>query len=80
MGLACSPGGVLSPFTNDRFNLRRRRVVAIIGLPERVLTFTPGVPDMAPNGLVCREKAHAELPRTASSVDGQNMSHCRSKE
>jgi hypothetical protein len=40
--------GVLSPFTTNRFNLRRRRVVVvvvtIIGLPERVLIFTPGMP------------------------------------
>jgi hypothetical protein len=61
-------GGVLSPFTNDRFKLRRRRVVAIFGLPARVLIFTPGVPYMASND-VRREKGHAELPRRASSIN-----------
>jgi hypothetical protein len=37
------------------------------------------VPVMAPNGVVRREKAHAELPRRASSVDGQKMRRGRSE-
>jgi hypothetical protein len=91
MGGARRPGGgggralavhkrSLQPPTPMRRGSRLRLVVATIGLPERVLTFTPGVPSMSPNGLVRREKAHAELPTRASSVDGQNMSRGRSEE
>jgi hypothetical protein len=60
--------------------------MAIIGVPEaesgdeRVLIVTPGVPHMAPNDVVRRGDADAELPRRASSVDGRNMSLDRSEE
>jgi hypothetical protein len=52
-----------------------RLVVAIIGL-----AFTPGVPYMAPNYDVRREKPHAEIPRRASPVAGQNLSRGRREE
>jgi hypothetical protein len=34
--------------------------VAIIGLPERVLIFTPGVPYMAPNGIMIDRRRRGE--------------------
>jgi hypothetical protein len=48
--------------------------VAIFGLTEPVLIFTPGVPDMAPNGVVRR----VVLPRLMSKtslfqIDGQTI-------
>jgi hypothetical protein len=49
----------LQPPTPTRRGSRLRLVVAIIGLPGGVLIDTPGVPSMALNGVVRREKAHA---------------------
>jgi hypothetical protein len=59
--------------------------VAIIGVPEaqsgheHVLIVTRGVPYMAPNDVVRRGEADAELPRCGVSVDGRNMSRRRSE-